>query len=199
MNKINKKYYLNEDVVEIAQDLLGKHLITNIQHKITAGIIVETEAYHSNERACHAYNNRRTPRTEVMFSSGGIAYVYQCYGIYYLFNIVTSIENKAEAVLIRAVQPIEGIDSMLKRRNAKEVKHSITAGPGSLTQALGITKEHNKTDLTGNTIWLEDHRITYSSKEIIASPRVGVSYAEEDANLPWRFRVKDSPWCSKAK
>ena len=199
MNKISKKYYLNEDVIKIAKDLLGKCLITSIHNKITAGIIVETEAYHSKERACHAYNNRRTPRTEVMFYSGGIAYVYQCYGIHYLFNIVTNVEDKAEAVLIRAIQPIEGIDTMLKRRNAKEISYSLTSGPGSLTQALGITKEHNKTDLTGNTIWLEDPGITYSSKEIIVSSRVGVNYAEEDANLPWRFRVKDSPWCSKAK
>lgn len=197
MGKIKKEYYLNEDVVKVAKDLIGKHLFTRVNNRITAGLIVETEAYHSKEKACHAYMNKRTARTETLFSRGGIAYVYKCYGIHHLFNIVTNIEDKAEAVLIRAVQPVEGLDVMLKRRKLKKIQPSMTAGPGVLTQALGITKKHNGLCLTDDLIWLEDHQLAYLPQQIIAGPRVGVDYAGKDAKLPWRFRLKDCPWCSK--
>jgi len=197
--KLSKDFYLRNNVVEVAHDLLGKKLITKINGKLTSGIIVETEAYRGwGDKACHANENRRTPRTEIFYNEGGVAYVYLCYGIHHLFNIITNQKDKADAVLIRAVQPVEGINVMMSRRNFSEVKHNLTAGPGAMSQALGITTQHYGTDLQGKKIWLEEFE-NFSEKEIIARPRVGVGYAQEDALLPWRFSIKNNPWVSKAK
>jgi len=197
--KLSKDFYLRNNVVEVAHNLLGKKLITKINGKLTSGIIVETEAYRGwGDKACHANENRRTPRTEIFYKEGGVAYVYLCYGIHHLFNIITNEKDKADAVLIRAVQPVEGIKVMMNRRNFSEVKHHLTAGPGALSQALGITTQHYGTDLQGKKIWLEEFE-NFSGKEIIARPRVGVGYAQEDALLPWRFSIKNNPWVSKAK
>ena len=137
MTKLNKDFYLRTDVVQISKDLLGKYLFTKIDNKITAGIITETEAYAGiTDKASHAYNNRRTARTEIMFAKGGISYVYLCYGIHHLFNVVTNVEDVPHAVLIRAVKPIEGIEAILKRRNSKEIHSRISGGPGTVSQAL---------------------------------------------------------------
>ena len=195
-----KSFYRRDNVLQISKELLGKHLITNFEGQKTVGKIVETEAYRGPEdRACHAWNNRRTKRTETMFSEGGVAYVYLCYGIHHLFNVVTGFKDIPHAVLIRAVEPVDGIDIMLTRRKASLLKPSLTAGPGSLSKALGITTSHNAVDLNANQIWIEDAGISISEENIIASPRVGVAYAKEDALLPWRFRIKGSKCTSPAK
>nr|WP_315028738.1 DNA-3-methyladenine glycosylase [uncultured Chryseobacterium sp.] len=196
--KLPLSYYSNQDVLFLAQDLLGKTLFTDINGEITAGIIVETEAYFGTlDKASHAYGGRRTDRTETLYSHGGISYVYLCYGIHHLFNVVTSVEDEPHAILIRAVEPLIGKEIMEYRRNMPASKGAITAGPGSLSKALGIDKSFNKKDLTGNEIWLEDHGIVYTSEQIIAGPRIGVAYAQEDALLPWRFFVKGNKYVSK--
>ena len=200
MSKLPKEFYLREDVIQISKELLGKFLFTKINGKITGGMIVETEAYMAPEdKASHAYNYRRTNRTETFYKDGGIAYVYLCYGIHNLFNIVTNFKDVPHAILIRAIEPREGIETMLKRRRKTKPTYDLTAGPGSLSLALGITVKHNGLDLAGDMIWVEERDILIPEKEIIKSPRVGVAYAEEYANKPWRFRIKDNPWTSKAK
>jgi DNA-3-methyladenine glycosylase len=161
---------------------------------------VESEAYcGENDLACHSHSGRRTSRTEIMFQEGGVAYVYLIYGIYALFNIITNEHEKADAVLIRAIEPTAGIPEMLLRRGHTKLTSKLTAGPGLVTIALGIKTKHYGTDLTGNLIWLEDRGISVPADQLVASPRVGVAYAGEDALLPWRFRLKDSPWTSRAK
>ena len=190
MTKLSRDFYLRENVVNISKELLGKYLFTKIDNKITAGIITETEAYQGiTDKASHAYNNRRTPRTEIMFAKGGVSYVYLCYGIHHLFNIVTNVADVPHAVLIRAVKPIEGIDVILKRRNASKIHSKISGGPGTVSQALGIKTIHSGLDLTGNKIWLEDKGIKVIDKDIIAGTRIGVDYAGEDALLPYRFII----------
>ena len=199
--KLEKDFYLSEDVVKISKDLLGKYLFTKIDGKLTAGIIAETEAYAGEiDKASHAYNNRRTKRTEIMFGEGGVSYVYLCYGIHHLFNVVTNYKNAPHAVLVRAIKPVEGIKIILERRNVipegiisefvkKDKKNKIAGGPGTVSQALGIKTEHSGLDLTGNKIWIEDKGIKISQKDIISGPRIGVDYAGEDAKLPYRFIV----------
>jgi len=192
MSKLLREFYVRPSVVQIAKDLLGKYLLTRLEDTATGGMIVETEAYAGPEdRASHAYNSRRTSRTEIMFHEGGVAYVYLCYGIHHLFNIVTNVEGIPHAVLIRALEPTDGVELMLHRRNMKEVSLKLSGGPGTLTQALGIKTTQTQTDLTGEQIWLEDRGFLVPEDEIIAGPRVGVSYAGEDAENPWRFQLKN--------
>lgn len=194
------KYYRQEDVVLLSRDLLGKVLITNFDHQLTGGIIVETEAYRGPEDlASHSFGNRRTKRTEVMYHDGGICYVYRCYGIHALFNIVTNVAEAPHAILIRAIEPLYGIETMLKRRKKLKVDRTLTSGPGTLTEALGIDTKHNGLSLISSSIWIEDHGIEIKAEDIIASPRVGVDYAGDDAKLPWRFRIKNCKWTSRAK
>ena len=190
MSKLSKDFYLRDDVIQISKDLLGKYLFTKIDNKITAGIITETEAYAGvSDKASHAYNNRRTNRTEIMFAEGGVSYVYLCYGIHHLFNVITNVKDTPHAVLIRAIKPIEGIDLILKRRNIIQLHNKIANGPGTVSQALGILTKHNGLNLTGNKIWIEDKGIKVMKKDIVLSPRVGVAYAEEDAKLLYRFNI----------
>ena len=199
MSKLPADFYQREDVLLISRELLGKVLCTNFHDKLTSGIIVETEAYAGvTDKASHAYGGRRTKRTETMYAKGGSAYVYLCYGIHHLFNIVTNKENIPHAVLIRAIQPRDGIEIMLQRRNKKKVDQLLTGGPGSLTRALGITVKDSGTFLMDNLIWLEDQNINYTNQDILASPRVGVQYAGKDISNPWRFQVENSPWVSPA-
>ncbi|SHL77496.1 DNA-3-methyladenine glycosylase [Flavobacterium saccharophilum] len=196
--KLPLSYYLHQDVLFLAKDLLGKVLFTQIEGQITAGIIVETEAYFGEiDKASHAYGGRRTNRTEIMYSEGGVSYVYLCYGIHHLFNIVTSVKNEPHAVLIRAIEPLIGTETMELRRNMPITKSAISSGPGSAAKALGIDKTFNQKDLGGEEIWVEDHGIRYAENDIIASPRVGVTYAQEDAFLPWRFFIKGNKYVSK--
>lgn len=196
--KLPFSYYQNQDVLFLAKDLLGKVLFTDIDGKITAGIIVETEAYFGiHDKASHSYGGKRTDRTEIMYAQGGISYVYLCYGIHHLFNIVTSVENEPHAVLIRAVEPLIGQEIMELRRNMPSTKSAISSGPGSAAKALGIDRFFNKKELTGEEIWLEDQNIRYNSDDIVSTPRIGVAYAQEDAFLPWRFFVKGNKYVSK--
>lgn len=184
-------FYANPDVVDISQKLLGKILCTNIGSEFTSGIITETEAYCGrNDKACHANNGKRTARTEVMFGEPGHAYVYLCYGIHHLFNVVTNRKGVADAVLVRAVHPLDGLDIIKKRRDIKKQK-TLTDGPGKLSQALGITTKFSTTSLSKPPVWIENRGIEVSSGEIMVTPRIGVDYAEEDALLPWRFVLRD--------
>ena len=196
-NKVSNSYYMNPDVAGIAKDLLGKLLWSNIGNKLTAGIIVETEAYcGATDRACHAYPDKRTKRTEVMYKSGGLAYVYLVYGMHHLFNIVTNTVGKADAVLIRAIEPIEGLEIMKLRRGIDNNNKLLTGGPARLTQALGITVTNNKTNLQGDKIWLSKGN-DIGDERVVATTRIGVDYAGEDAQLPWRFYIKGNKFVSK--
>ncbi|MBB6611409.1 DNA-3-methyladenine glycosylase [Pontibacter sp. Tf4] len=196
--KLPREFYTRPNVVQIAQELLGKYLYTTIDGMLTGGMIVETEAYSGeNDRACHAHLNRRTARTEIMYHEGGVAYVYLVYGIYNLFNIITNIEGRADAVLVRAIEPEIGLEEMLLRRDMQTIKPNLTAGPGVMSIALGITRKHYGEDLTGNTIWLEDKGITIPDEKIMTVPRIGIDYAGDDALLPWRFYVKGNKWVSR--
>ncbi len=199
MSKLSADFYQRDDVLLISRELLGKVLCTNFHGKLTSGIIVETEAYAGvTDKASHAYGGRRTKRTKTMYASGGTVYVYLCYGVHHLFNIVTNNENIPHAVLIRAIQPLDGIDIILQRRKRKKVDQLLTVGQGSLTQALGVTVKDSGTLLMNNLIWLEDQNFKIKNQDILASPRVGVQYAGKDANNPWRFRIKGNPWTSLA-
>lgn len=184
---LTESFYVNENVVETAKMLLGKMLFTKINGTITAGIISETEAYNgAKDRASHAYNYRRTARTEVMFSEGGVAYVYLCYGIHSLFNVVTGAKGNPQAVLIRGISPAINIKKIEKRlgRKINEALH----GPGLVSKALGIHYLHSGTSLLSpEKIWIEDHGISFSRKQIKITPRIGVDYAGKDALLPYRF------------
>ncbi|WP_313000274.1 DNA-3-methyladenine glycosylase [Chryseobacterium gleum] len=196
--KLPRSYYSNPDVLFLAKDLLGKVLFTEIDGETTAGIIVETEAYFGvKDKASHVYGGRRTDRTETLYSHGGVSYVYLCYGIHHLFNVVTSVEDEPHAVLVRAVEPLIGREIMELRRNMPATKPSISAGPGSAAKALGIDRSFNRKKLTENEIWIEDHGIVYQPDDIISGPHIGVAYAEEDALLPWRFFVKGNKYVSK--
>ena len=188
--KLPLDFYLGKDVVKISKALLGKKIVSCVDGCTTSGFITETEAYAGEtDKASHAYNGRRTNRTETMYCRGGTAYVYLCYGIHSLFNIVTNEINIPHAVLIRAIKPVDGIETILQRRNKKALTTQIATGPGSMSQAMGITTRHNGLDLCGDIIWLEDGGIKVDEKNIISSPRVGVQYAGEDAWLPYRFRI----------
>ena len=195
--KLADSFYQRKDVVKIARELLGKVLFTKIDGILTAGMIVETEAYSWKEKGCHAYGSKKTQRNAVMFEKGGFTYVYLCYGMHHLFNIVTNEPGVAEAVLIRAVEPVQGLDEMLLRRGKLKNKLHLTSGPGKLTKALGIDRKLNGKFLLDDEVWVEDLQTKISSRNIVASPRIGIDYAGEDALLPWRFTVKGNEWVSK--
>lgn len=193
-------FYQRSDVVTLARQLIGKILCTKIDGELTTARIVETEAYRGPEdRACHAYQNKKTKRNEAMFAIGGTAYIYQCYGLHYLFNVVTGLEEMPHAVLIRAVEPLLGIETMLARRNFTSLLPTLTNGPGALTKALGITLLQNHISLQSDVIWIETTREDAPSEKIVVSPRVGIHYAGQDMLLPWRFRLSDCIWTSRKK
>lgn len=195
--KLDISWYLGESVEEMAKGLLGKYLCTNIDSVIAKGMIVETEAYCGrNDRACHSNNNLRTRRNAIMYATGGHAYVYLCYGIHYLFNVVTNKEDFADAVLIRALEPVDGIEKMLLRRKMAIRQKRLCSGPGALSQALGISLNQYGKKLNGDEIWIETGRII-RPELIAATTRVGVQYAGEDAQKLWRYYLKDNPWVSK--
>lgn len=192
--KLSPEFYSRKDVVKISRELLGKFLFTRFNGKITGGVITETEAYEGiADKASHAWNGRRTARTEIMYKPGGVAYVYLCYGIHSLFNIVTNKENIPHAVLVRGIMPTHGIKTMLKRRNKKKVDSSFSSGPGTAAQALGIHYSHSGIDLNGNKIWIEDRNIKIRASMISVSKRIGVEYSGEDAHRLNRFVLKIIP------
>ena len=195
--KLPREFYTRANVLEVTRDLLGKKLVVpNRNGERIGGIIVETEAYRGPEdRASHAYNGRRTQRTETMYGIGGTAYVYFVYGMYNQFNVVTSVEGIPHAVLVRAVEPIEGLDIMRRRRRGRS-EYELTSGPGRLCLALGIDRKLDKADLLGERVWIEEG-VSISPRQIARGPRVGIDYAEEWVSKPWRFWVKDNPFVSK--
>jgi DNA-3-methyladenine glycosylase len=197
MAKLPFSFYLNTDVNSLARQLIGKMLFTQIDGEITAGAIVETEAYAGIEdKASHAYGGRLTDRTKTMYLKGGVSYVYLCYGIHNLFNVVTGPLNTPHAVLIRGVEPVIGTEIMLQRRGMALLKPNLTAGPGALSKALGIDRTFNAKDLTGEEIWIEDGW-DVDLESIVAAPRVGVGYAADHALLPWRYYIKGNRFVSK--
>lgn len=189
--KLNAAFYLNPDVVAVAGMLLGKVLYSNINGEITGGIITETEAYNGvDDKASHAYGGRRTARTEIMYHKGGTAYVYLCYGIHSMFNVVTNKEGIPHAVLIRSVIPYAGEEIMRKRRFSATSDSSRYNGPGKVCLALDIHYSLTGTSLTGNKLWIEDKGIDFDKSDIEITPRIGVDYAGKDALLPYRFKVR---------
>lgn len=195
-HKLTQSYFLNSDVVSLAKQLLGCYIHTEINGNYCSGIITETEAYAGkNDKACHAHLGRFTERTKVMYENGGIAYVYLCYGIHHLFNIVTNTARNADAILIRAAEPTEGVEHMLERRNKPKLTPQLTAGPGNFSKAFGITKQHNGLTVTEHQIWLSQGT-SITEKDIVKTTRIGIDYAEEDALLHWRFYIKNSKYVS---
>lgn len=197
MKKLKVSFYARKDVVVIAKDLIGKILVTNINGGQTSGRIVETEAYNGViDKASHAFGGRYTDRTKVMYMPGGHAYVYLCYGIHHLFNVVTNVQDTPHAVLIRAVEPICGIDIMLQRTGKKKLDHTLTRGPGNVSKALGIQTLHSAESLFGNTIYIVNDGFKIADQDIGVTSRVGVNYAGEDAQLPYRFYIKNNLFVS---
>jgi len=195
-----ESFYAGKDVVKIAKALLGKVLVTQFNNTLTAGIIVETEAYAGAiDKASHAWGGRHTARTAIMYGQGGHAYVYLCYGIHHLFNVVTNVEGIPHAVLIRGLEPLEGADTMLARRRKEKRTPALTAGPGALSQALGITTAITGTSLQGPLICIEDRGIKIKPSAIVATTRVGVAYAADHALWPYRFYIRDNAYVSKGK
>ncbi|KIC95292.1 DNA-3-methyladenine glycosylase [Flavihumibacter solisilvae] len=190
MTKLPPVFFERPDVVQVARELIGKILLTRFDGIVTSGRIVETEAYNGVvDRASHAYKGRRTARTETMYSAGGVAYVYLCYGIHHLFNVVTNIKDVPHAVLIRGIEPVEGVEQMLDRMRKLKLDHTVGRGPGNVSRALGISTEHTGNSLQEEiSIW--DDGFVLKPSDIIASPRIGIDYAGEDATLPYRFYQK---------
>ncbi len=197
MDKLNRAFYLGADVTGIARQLIGKKLCTKINHLFTSGIITETEAYAGTvDKASHAFGNKLTNRTKTMYENGGICYVYLCYGIHHLFNVVTHQKGIPHAVLIRAIKPIDGIETMLMRRGKTKLDKTLTSGPGAMSKALGINTSLNGTSLMGDRIWIETGQ-DIDNQSIVATTRIGVGYAQEHAEWPYRFYLKDEIWVSK--
>jgi DNA-3-methyladenine glycosylase len=189
--KLPPTFYLDHEVVMLAKALLGKVLVTQIGGIRTSGIITETEAYQGPEdRASHAYGGRRTARTETMYLPGGHSYIYLCYGIHHLFNVVTGPAELPHAVLVRAIEPVEGLELMLQRRGMLVPGPRLATGPGSMSKALGLTTSLDGAPLTGSVVWIEDRGIVLPGEKIKAGPRIGVDYAGPDAGLPWRFWIE---------
>lgn len=194
-----QSFFERNDVVMITKELLGKIVVTNFNNILTAGRIVEAEAYNGPfDKAAHSYNNRRTKRTEVMYANGGVVYVYLCYGIHQMFNIVTNKSDVPNAILIRALEPVAGIEAMLARSNKNIHGFDLTRGPGNVAKALGIHTTHSGMSLD-KEIYIADDGYNYKENEIAATARIGVDYAAEDALLPYRFIVKGNKSVSGKK
>jgi len=197
MVKLEESFYQRKNVLLISKELLGKVIVSKFSGIITSARIVETEAYAGvMDRASHAFGARRTNRNEVMYGPGGVAYVYLCYGIHHLFNVVTNISGIPQAILIRGAEPLEGVATMLERTGKERPDRTLTRGPGNFSKALGITTAHNGTSLLGNIISIYDDGFKYPRSQVFASPRIGVDYAGIDALLPYRFYVKGNPFVS---
>lgn len=195
--KIPPSFFQHTDVLAICRSLIGKVLVSHMEGIKTSGIIVEAEAYRGpDDKACHAFANRRTPRTEVMYNTGGVAYIYICYGIHHLFNVVTGPEDHAHAVLIRALEPLEGIETMMERRQMfKPGDPRLTRGPGALSVALGLTSSFSGHSLIDpqSLIYIEDRNIQFPEERIASGIRIGVESAGESAKWPWRFYIRNHP------
>lgn len=195
--KLPREFYTRPDVLKVARDLLGKLLVVPAANgKRVSGMIVEVEAYRGpQDRASHAYGGRRTKRTETMYQMGGFAYVYFVYGMYYQFNVVSNVRDIPHAILVRALQPVEGIEEMRKRRHTHP-DHNLTNGPGKLCIAMGIDRKLDRADLLGDRVWLEDYE-TINPRKIARGPRIGIDYAAEWISKPWRFWIRDNSYVSR--
>ncbi|MFI5133586.1 MAG: DNA-3-methyladenine glycosylase [Chitinophagales bacterium] len=204
VKKLPVSFYQRDNVLQIAKELLGKLLITKCPPAgltgngiTTSGRIVECEAYDGEaDRASHAFAGRRTARNEVMYAEAGTAYVYICYGIHHLFNVVTNSKDIPHAILIRALEPVNGINEMLKRREKKQLDYSLTKGPGSLSAALGISVVHNGFSLQSKTIFIADDGFVPDRKSVGSSTRIGVESSGEAAQYPYRFYIRGNPFVS---
>lgn len=197
MKKLPLSFYARPNVVNIARELLGKILVTRFDKIKTSGRIVEVEAYNGTvDRASHASGGRRTARNEVMYGHPGISYVYLCYGIHYLFNVVTNKNETPHAILIRALEPLTGINDMLIRTGKSKLDNTLTRGPGNLSKALGISITHTGKSLLGTDLYIAEDGFVPEVSSVKASPRIGVDYAGEDALLPYRFYVAGNPFVS---
>jgi DNA-3-methyladenine glycosylase len=195
--KLPREFYTRSNVLTVARDLLGKLLVVpGPDDQRVSGMIVEVEAYRGPEdRASHAYGGRRTRRTETMYQQGGVAYVYFVYGMYYQFNVVSNIVDIPHAILVRALEPVEGIELMRERRHSHP-DHNLTNGPGKLCLAMGIDRDLDKADLLGDRVWLEEYR-KIRPAHIARGPRIGIDYAEEWIDRPWRFWIRGNPYVSR--
>ncbi len=197
MKKLPDLFYRRDNVLQIAKELLGKLLVTQWNGIVTSGRIVEVEAYNGIiDKASHAFDGRRTNRNEIMYAGGAVAYVYLCYGIHHLFNVVTNNKETPHAILIRALEPVNGIGVMLKRVGKAKLDNTLTKGPGNLSKALGLFTLHSGYSLRSKELFIAADGFVFSKKEIAASPRIGVDYAGEDALLPYRFYIKGNPFVS---
>jgi DNA-3-methyladenine glycosylase len=197
MKKLPLAFYRREDVLGIAEELLGKLLVTKWNGNITSGRIVEVEAYEGViDKASHAYGGRRTARNEIMYGEGGFAYVYLCYGIHHLFNVVTHSHETPHAILVRALEPVAGISVMLERTGKEKLDSTLTRGPGNVSKALGISTKHTGYSLLGKELYLADDGFSYNKNEIARSPRIGVDYAGTHALWPYRWYIKGNPFVS---
>lgn len=195
--KLPREFYIREDTLQVARDLLGKLLVVIDENGgRVSGTIVETEAYLGEiDRAAHSFGGRRTPRNEITYGEGGYVYVFFIYGMYYQLNFVTGPADHPHVVLIRGIEPVEGLE-IVRERRGKMPDKNLTSGPGKLCIAFDIDRRLNGADLLGGRVWLEDHK-TFSDDEIATGKRIGIDYAQEYAEKPWRFWVKDSPFVSK--
>lgn len=197
MKKLPVSFYQRSNVLQIAKELLGKLLVTKFDGILTAGRIVELEAYNGiPDRASHAYGGRRTARNEIMYAEGGVSYIYLCYGIHHLFNVVTHGKETPHAILIRALEPVKGVEGMLWRTGKKQLDHTLTRGPGNLSKAMGLFTSHSGYSLKGKEIFIASDGFVIDKRTIAASPRIGVDYAGEDALLPYRFYIRGNPFVS---
>ena len=197
MKKLTAQFYKRTDVILIARELIGKIIVTNFNGVITSGRIVETEAYIAlTDRASHSHGGKRTARNEHMYANGGTTYVYICYGMHHLFNVVTNKKDVPDAVLVRAVEPLKGIDIMLKRTGKLQLDNSLTKGPGNAAKALGISKHHSGNNLLKNEIYIADDGFEIDEALIGISKRIGVEGAGDAALLPYRFYVKGNKYVS---
>lgn len=198
MKKLGLSFYERKDVVQIAKDLLGKIVVSKIEGKLTSGRIVETEAYIAlTDKASHSFGGRRTPRNEHMYAAAGTAYIYICYGMHQMLNVVTNEKEIPDAVLIRAIEPMQGTDIMLQRTGKQKVDNTLTKGPGNVGKALGISKKHSGLLLIGEEIYIcGDRDSLLPEKEIGESKRIGVESAGADGLLPYRFYIKGNKFVS---
>ena len=197
LKKLRIEFYNRENAVLIARQLIGKIITTNINGIITSGRIVETEAYMGiTDKASHAFGGRRTPRNDHIYGAPATSYVYICYGIHHLFNVVTNSKDVPHAILIRAIEPIQGIDDMLIRTGKQKLDNTLTRGPGNVAKALGINKLHSGYNLLSELIFISEDDFMFPEDKILSSPRIGVDYAAEDAALPYRFYVKGNKFVS---
>jgi DNA-3-methyladenine glycosylase len=200
LKKLDRSFFERKDVLLVARELLGKILVTQWDGIRSAGRIVETEAYAGvHDRASHAFGGRRTARSEHLYGAPGTVYVYVCYGMHHLFNVITNEKEIPHGILIRALEPLEGVEHMLNRTGKKVLDYTLTKGPGNLARAMGLSKSHSGSNIFSDEIFIIDDGIRYKKEEVVVTKRIGVESAREDAELPYRFILKGSPWVSAKK